>query len=102
MLVSVRVCRCACPRYDKPDRPVHFIVGGAGCDEMGGKTVSATEADPHWQAAKNLADYGMGILTVENVRCVLGCVRRRRITVCAAWCGVCLPVCVCVCVCVCV
>ena len=59
--------------YDNPAHTVHFIVGGAGCDEMGGKTETAPEvggaagAKPGWEAAKNTEDYGMGILRVESV-----------------------------------
>jgi Calcineurin-like phosphoesterase/Iron/zinc purple acid phosphatase-like protein C len=53
--------------YTDPKYTVHFIVGGAGCDEMQGKTVEVGKDDPAWMAAKNTADYGMGILRVKSV-----------------------------------
>jgi hypothetical protein len=61
--------------YVNPKFPVHLIVGGAGCDEMTGKTATdplSDGADPAWLAAKDTTHYGMGILNVYNVRRVRG------------------------------
>jgi Calcineurin-like phosphoesterase/Iron/zinc purple acid phosphatase-like protein C len=57
--------------YVNPKFPVHLIVGGAGCDEMSGKTATNPlgdgDSDPAWLAAKDTTHYGMGILNVYNV-----------------------------------
>lgn len=54
-------------RYTNPTSPVHFIVGGAGCDEMTASV--STGDDPAWVATADATYYGMGILNVFNVRC---------------------------------
>ena len=67
-------------RYTNPKYPVHFIVGGAGCDEMGGKTAphnTTAAASPAWLAAADGSHYGMGILKFVNVwaACCAGVLR---------------------------
>ena len=66
---------CFACRYVNPKFPVHFIVGGAGCDEMKGDQVTGTESsnvtatasNPAWMADADTTHYGMGVLDVVNV-----------------------------------